>query len=157
MNVENGETLQLLKRLEVMVSFVIAVTISKDGSKIVKLVSGSWDNIIKIWDVPSGNLLETFEGHTNHENSLCLSPDQSKIVSASDDFTMKMWDFSSGKLLKSLKYDNYVANSICYSPNGSYIASNYGKDIKLWDALFNPLMTLLGHLQTAFSIRFSWG
>ena len=79
-----------------------------------------------------------------------------KIMSASDDFTMKMWDFSSGKLLKSLKYDNYVANSICYSPNGSYIASNYGKDIKLWDALFNPLMTLLGHSETAFSIRFSW-
>ena len=75
MTVENVETLDFLKMLNGHGSFVTTVAISKDGSKI---VSGSWDNTIKIWDVPSGNLLKTFEGHTNHVNSLCLSPDQSK-------------------------------------------------------------------------------
>ena len=78
MTVENVETLDFLKMLNGHGSFVTTVAISKDGSKIVKLVSGSWDNIIKIWDVPSGNLLETFEGHSNDVNCLCLSPDQSK-------------------------------------------------------------------------------
>ena len=40
-----------------------------------KIVSGSSDNSIKIWDANTGNLINTLNGHTNWVNSVCFSPD----------------------------------------------------------------------------------
>ena len=51
------------------------------------LISGSYDNTLKIWDLESGLCKNTLYGHT--DSVLCLQFDHEKIISGSADKTIK--------------------------------------------------------------------
>ena len=55
------------------------------------IVSGSWDNTVKIWSRDTGECLHTLIGHTNIVKSVAVSP-YNELVSASNDNTLKIWD-----------------------------------------------------------------
>ncbi|MBS0351681.1 MAG: hypothetical protein JSR33_10955, partial [Proteobacteria bacterium] len=55
-----------------------------------RIVSGSEDATIKIWDV-SGKCLTTFSGHTGWVNALAVLPD-GRLVSGSVDTTLRLWN-----------------------------------------------------------------
>ncbi|CAI8026708.1 WD repeat-containing protein 61 [Geodia barretti] len=65
------------------------VTYSPDGKLI---ASGAVDGIINVFDVGTGGLLHTLEGHAMPVISLCFSPDSQLVVTASDDWGMKIYD-----------------------------------------------------------------
>ena len=46
-----------------------------------RIVSGSGDNTVKIWDAFTGQLINTLTGHYDSVWSVAFSPDNSKIVS----------------------------------------------------------------------------
>ena len=56
-----------------------------------KIVSGSADQTIKIWDVKTGQCSNTLPGHT--EVVMSVKFDATKIVSGSADKTVVVWDF----------------------------------------------------------------
>ena len=64
------------------------VAMSPDGQTI---VSGSGDNTIKVWNLDTGELLHTLEGHSDSVNSVAISPNGRTIVSGSEDETVKVW------------------------------------------------------------------
>jgi WD40 repeat protein len=68
---------------------VNSVAYSPDGTRI---VSGSNDETLKIWDAASGAELLTLSGHTSYVNAVAYSPDGARIVSGSADNTPKVWD-----------------------------------------------------------------
>ena len=57
---------------------VYSVAYSPDGKRI---ISGSDDHTIKIWDANTRNVLQTLKGHTAHVLSVAFSPDGHRIVS----------------------------------------------------------------------------
>ncbi|MEE1097710.1 MAG: hypothetical protein U0K83_05205, partial [Bacteroidales bacterium] len=65
-----------------------SVAYSPDGTKI---ISGSGDKTIKIWDANTGQCLQTLEGHKYSVNSVAFSHDGTKIISGSVDKTIKIW------------------------------------------------------------------
>ena len=71
---------------------VNAVAVTPDGHKV---VSGSGDNTLKVWDLESGKLLLSLEGHTNVVTTVVVTPDGRKVVSGSWDKTLKAWDLVS--------------------------------------------------------------
>ena len=67
-------------------STVNSVAFSLDGRKI---VSGSSDNTIRLWDVlKGGQEYNTLQGHTDSVWSVAFSPDGRHIVSGSQDRTI---------------------------------------------------------------------
>ncbi|KAG8915462.1 hypothetical protein FRC02_004515, partial [Tulasnella sp. 418] len=76
---------------------VRSVAFSPDGSRI---VSGSDDHSVRIWDTSTGSCVRILEGHTNQVQSTCFSPDGTVAASSSDDGTLRLWDPSTGEHLK---------------------------------------------------------
>ena len=72
-------------------NYVISASYSPDGQHI---VSASWDNTLRIWDVALGETIRTLEG----VNAVAVL-DETRVVSASDDHTLRVWDVSSGETM----------------------------------------------------------
>jgi WD40 repeat protein len=56
-----------------------------------RIVSGSGDCSLKIWDAESGQLLNTLTSHTNSVLSVAFSSDNLKIVSGPAELTRSLW------------------------------------------------------------------
>ena len=67
---------------------VISVCVTPDN----RIVSGSYDKTVRIWDM-KGNQLAVCKGHENMVSSVCVTPDN-RIVSGSYDKTVRIWDMS---------------------------------------------------------------
>ena len=128
----NIPNFQHLKTLKGHIKAVYSVAYSPDGTKI---ISGSYDNTIKIWDANTGQCLKTLKGHSSNVKSIAFSPDGSRIVSGSSDACLKIWDANTGVCIKNIEgiIDNSGGNwlknfeghlspvvSVAYSPNGSH-------------------------------------
>jgi WD40 repeat protein len=72
------------------------VVLTPDGRRI---VSGSWDNSLRVWDMESAQTLRALQGHTTGVNAVVLTPDDRYIVSGSSDNTLRVWDLKDGKEL----------------------------------------------------------
>ena len=72
---------------------VWAAAFSPDGARI---VSGSCDRTVRVWDAASGAELLVLRGHEGAVNAAAFSPDGARIVSGSADKTVRVWDAASG-------------------------------------------------------------
>src|SRR5712675_2365583 len=138
-------------------STVDSVAFSPDGSRI---VSGSWDKTIRLWDAETGDAIgKPLEGHSHLVNSVAFSPDGSRIVSGSWDKTIRLWDAETGDAIgKPLEGHSSYVNSVAFSPDGSRIVSgSWDKTIRLWDAETGGDMgkPLEGHSNAVRSVAFS--
>ncbi|KAF7972468.1 hypothetical protein HWV62_17884 [Athelia sp. TMB] len=147
----------LLQTLRGHRGLVECVSFSPDGSRI---VSGSWDQTVRVWDALSGQpALPPLQGHEGPVTSVCFSPDGSRIVSGSEDMTVRVWDALSGEpALLPLQGHEGPVESVCFSPDGSRIVSGSSdKTVRVWDALSGQpaLPRLQGHEGPVESVRFS--
>ncbi|MFN6103267.1 MAG: WD40 repeat domain-containing protein, partial [Planctomycetaceae bacterium] len=99
---------------------VFSVAYSPDGKRI---VSGSQDNTLKVWDAATGQATLTLTGHTATVTSVAYSPDGKRIVSGSFDNTLKVWDAATGQATLTLTGHTDSVLSVAYSPDGTRIVS----------------------------------
>lgn len=120
-----------------------SLVMTTDGKKI---VSGSGDKTIRIWDI-AGEELAVLIGHSNYISSVAITPDSKKIVSGSGDKTIRIWDLISGKQLKVLSGHEGEISAVAITPDGQKIVSaSWDKTIRIWDLNSGQqLATLKGH------------
>ena len=115
-------------------SRVFSVAFSQDGTRI---VSGSDDCTIRVWDARSGDTIAgPFQGHTGSVTSVGFSQDGTRIVSGSDDHTIRVWDAHSGDTVAG-PFQGHTGSvrSVGFSQDGTRIVSGSGDcTIRVWDA-----------------------
>ena len=100
LNAQDVSKFKCLKTLYGHSYWIVSVAYSPDGKRI---ISGSGDKTIKIWDANIGRCLNSLEGHSGVVTSVAYSPDGTKIISGSRDNTIKIWDANTGQCLKTLE------------------------------------------------------
>ncbi len=74
-----------------------------------RAVSASRDKTLKVWELESGRLLRTLEGHSDWVNGVSVTADGKRAVSASGDKTLKVWELESGACIATFHADAAVA------------------------------------------------
>ncbi|CUA73703.1 putative WD repeat-containing protein slr0143 [Synechocystis sp, PCC 6803 substr. Kazusa] [Rhizoctonia solani] len=108
-----------------------SVEFSPDNGQV---ATGCSDYFIRLWDLRSGDLIHTLEGHEGSIRSVSFSPgqDQLQLVSGSDDYTIRVWDVrtGAGNRLAIVKPPegridriSYSYRAVVFSPDGRNIAS----------------------------------
>jgi WD40 repeat protein len=109
---------------------IYSVAWSPDGKLI---ASGSYDKMVKLWDVASGQELRNLQDHIDAVFAVAFSPNGKRLASGSQDRTVKIWDIASGQRLYSLSDASDGLTSLAYSPSGEQIAAaGYDKTIYVW-------------------------
>ena len=118
-----------------------SVAFSPDGSRI---VSGSTNGTLRVWDVATGEELAELKGHEMYVTSVAFSPDGSRIVSSGDN-TVRVWDAATGEELAVLEGHGMYLTSVAFSPDGSRIVSgSTGGTVFVWDTSSGYEFDVLG-------------
>ena len=156
--VESGERIGTLRHAEW--GRVAAVVFSPDGTA---LASGSWDQVIKVWDVETRREVGTWEVPRESNSlwslSVAFSPDGSTLASGFQDRTVRLWDVETQTEVATLKGHTDRVISVSFSPDGGLLASAGGWEdptVRLWDvATQTEVATLIGHTREVYSVAFS--
>ncbi|HEY9904885.1 MAG TPA: serine/threonine-protein kinase [Candidatus Sericytochromatia bacterium] len=135
-------------------SAVNSVAISPDA-KI--LASGSDDQIVRLWNLETGEAIASLNGHSHFVKSVAFSPDGTILASSSDDRTIKLWNLSQHQEICTLSGHSHAVKSVTFSPNGNLLASgSWDKTIQLWNAKKGIRENILtGHGLQVTSVAFS--
>lgn len=125
---------------------VNSVAVSPNGQRV---ISGSADGTIKVWDAQTGALVQTIEESGNEVVSVAFSADGKLVavgLGGSDGRgTALIFDNSLGKLgeVRQKLPENNI-NTVAMSPDGQTIAiGNISGTLKLWDTVSGTLMQRL--------------
>jgi F-box/WD-40 domain protein 7 len=96
-----------------------------------KVVSGSADHSIKVWDVKTGRCELTLNGHAN--SVMCVGfDDDFKICSGSYDKTVRVWDMRMGSVLSVL--EGHSSAVFCLQHDTERIVSGSAdKNLIIWN------------------------
>jgi WD40 repeat protein len=135
-------------------SYIYDIAYSPDGGRI---ATSGGSNDALIWDLTTGSIIYSLQGHTAMIWSVAFSPDGSTVCTGSKDNTIKIWDANTSRLLRTLQNHTNQVRAVVYSPDGSRIASaSFDSTAKIWDALTGEIvMTLQGHKDKLMDIAFS--
>ena len=135
-------------------NWVRSVAFSSDGTRI---VSGSYDKSVRVWDASTGAELMRVNGHTSYVNSAAFSNDGTRIVSGSDGKSVRVWDASTGAKLMKLNGHTDPVNSVAFSGDGTRVVSGSDdKSVRVWDVLTGAeLKRLTGHAGCVNSVALS--
>ncbi|EMD36351.1 hypothetical protein CERSUDRAFT_124240 [Gelatoporia subvermispora B] len=136
---------------------VRSVAFSPDGTRV---VSGSWDGAVRIWDARTGDLLmDPLEGHRDKVFSVAFSPDGAVVASGCVDGTIRIWNAKIGELMMhSLEGHSNGVRCVAFSPDGAKIISgSMDHTLRLWDAKTgSPLLHAFeGHTGDVNTVLFS--
>lgn len=113
----------LIRTLSDHTGAINVAVLTPDGSK---LISGSDDRTLKVWDVDAskkrGALLHTLEGYSDWVRALVLTPDGKRAISGSDDHTLEIWGVETGQLLATFTAD-WPITTLIVSPSGETIVA----------------------------------
>ena len=90
-----------------------------------RVVTGSDDGTLRIWDSRNATSLATLEGHSGMVMAVAFDPDGMRIASGSRDDTVKLWRTATGTLERTLTAETDVL-AVTFAPDGRSFAFGDG-------------------------------
>lgn len=78
------------------------------------------NSVVRIWDINTGQLLDTLEGHTDVINAVHWNASGDQLVTASHDGTVRLWDAFSGQIMQIYQTGDSVFTA-SFSPFGGQL------------------------------------
>ncbi|UCH59174.1 MAG: PD40 domain-containing protein [Anaerolineales bacterium] len=151
-------------------SSITSLDFSSDGTR---LISGSSNGELLVWDVINGRQVLTLQGLTEgftpivHYEifAVAYSPDGKYILSADTYGQAIIWDASSGEKQNTVIFEEAVGNhsfpdigfDAAFSPDGRFVVITGGiGTVRIWDvSTGEDVLTLKGHTGAVNSVTFS--
>ncbi|KAG0331061.1 hypothetical protein BG000_011245 [Podila horticola] len=106
------------------------------------LITGSYDNTAKVWNIETGECLRTLTGH-----ALCIRAlhfDDAKLITGSMDRTLKIWNYHTGQCIRTLQ--GHTDGIVTLDFDSRILASGSADaTIKIWNFATGECSTLKGH------------
>ncbi|KAK4258688.1 hypothetical protein QN277_005111 [Acacia crassicarpa] len=107
------------------------------------IVSGGMDTLVLVWDVKTGEKVQTLRGHNLQVTGVAL--DGGDIVSCSVDCTLRRW--RRGQLLENWEAHKAAIQAVIKLPSGELVTGSSDATLKLWRGKTCSL-TFSGHTDT---------
>lgn len=113
---------------------IASLSISADGQL---LASGSWDHKLKIWDLKTGQAINTTDAHDQAVLAVVFTKQDSgyHLASGSFDHTIKLWSLSDESLRLNLLLTAHTGSvhALTFAPQASLLLSgSYDQSLKQW-------------------------
>jgi WD40 repeat protein len=111
---------------------VFAVAFSPDGKH---LATGAADKFVKVFEVPGGKFVKSFEGHTHHVMGVGWTPDGKKIASCGADNFVKVWDYEKGEKLRDMQgHQKQVTQLFFVGKTPQFLTVSGDSSVRMWNA-----------------------
>ncbi len=139
--IKTGETVFEIEYEQGMDVHAAAFDPSNDGQL---RISSSWGRDIRLWDVTSGEVIQTFTGHERNVQDIVFSDDGQTLISVSDDNTIRVWDVPSGE--ERLKIELEGRSPFVLLADEGIITAHTENHIALWSLEDGTLLgEFVGH------------
>ncbi|KAJ1688431.1 hypothetical protein LUZ63_019821 [Rhynchospora breviuscula] len=96
------------------------------------IISGSWDQTLKIWNLTNCNLRCTLTGHAGYVNTVTVSPDASLLASGGKDGMLVLWDLAKERKLYCIKAGSII-HALCFCPTRYWVCAATDNCVKILD------------------------
>jgi WD40 repeat protein len=133
---------------------ILALTFNKAGDL---LLTGGADKKIKLWSVPDGKMLATFEDTTQGVIGIGFADGERTVITLSKDGNVKAWNRETGSVIYSKQDLERSARAFAITRDGKYFAIGGGDEfILIYEAASgNIIKKIEGHTGWVRSLAFS--
>ena len=107
-----------------------------------RLMSGSYDRTVHVWNLETGELVQVLKGHMRCVRALQF--DDAKLVTGSMDNTLKIWNYHTGQCIRTLQGHTDGVVSLHFDSR-ILVSGSADKNLKVWNFLTGECFTLHGH------------
>lgn len=107
---------------------------------------------VYLWEVATGRLLRTIEGHDSDVRSVAFSPDGKVLASGSDG--VRLWETATGKQVRRLAGLNHFIDGLAFSPDGRHLAAG-GDGTVVWEVATGKVKHRLGAEEYVAGLAFA--
>ncbi|KAG2183558.1 hypothetical protein INT43_006564 [Umbelopsis isabellina] len=95
------------------------------------LVSGSYDNTMRLWNIETGRLIHLMEGHQQRVYSVVLDIDNRRCMSGSMDSTVRIWSLDDGSCLNVLEGHSILVGLLHLTPK-HLVSAAADSTLRIW-------------------------